>query len=420
MKCRSAKYWLRRNGWLTVAILGATAGVAFACGSERETVQVRDSGSVAGSTVAAEPEESFVAEAEPPPEQVAQSAPEGNPETLAEWGQLEVAGAELRLADGVRPYSLNSSLFSDYAHKLRTISVPPGSGPAIYDGEEVFDFPVGTIITKTFYYPRDAGGRVIRTAVVSDVTTPLILDEVRLVETRVLTRRADGWVAFPYVWNDEQTEATLHRAGDLMTLTLVDGGDVSAAGTDFPYVVPNVNQCAGCHATNNTTRVLLPIGPKARHLNKAVDLGGGSQAQLALWQDWGLLGETPPVGELPQSAVWDDDALSLDSRARAYLDVNCAHCHNRVGPADVSGLFLEPSTELGVRLGVCKPPIAAGTGTGDRLVGIDPGNPDESIFIYRMETEDPGAMMPELGRAVIHDEGVELISRWIESLAGNC
>jgi hypothetical protein len=62
----------------------------------------------------------------------------------------------------------------------------------------------------------------------------------------------------------------------------------------------------------------------------------------------------------------------------------------------------------------------AGTGTGNRLVGIHPGEPDDSIFVFRMETSDPGAMMPELGRALTHEEGVDLISDWIESLDGAC
>ena len=53
----------------------------------------------------------------------------------------------------------------------------------------------------------------------------------------------------------------------------------------------------------------------------------------------------------------------LDDRARAYLDINCSHCHNPNGPADTSGLNLEPDA-LAAALGVCKPPIAAGGGTG--------------------------------------------------------
>jgi hypothetical protein len=71
-------------------------------------------------------------------------------------------------------------------------------------------------------------------------------------------------------------------------------------------------------------------------------------------------------------------------------------------------------------LGRCKLPIAAGKGTGDRRHDIVPGQPDASILSYRMVSEDPAAMMPELGRSVVHDEGVQLIRDWIAAMQGGC
>ncbi len=44
----------------------------------------------------------------------------------------------------------------------------------------------------------------------------LDLAQVRLLETRLLINTASGWVAIPYVWNAEQTEATLALAGDVV------------------------------------------------------------------------------------------------------------------------------------------------------------------------------------------------------------
>jgi hypothetical protein len=64
--------------------------------------------------------------------------------------------------------------------------------------------------------------------------------------------------------------------------------------------------------------------------------------------------------------------------------------------------------------------VAAGGGAGDLLYGIVPGIPEESILIYRMNTTAPDEMMPELGRSLIHNEGVELIHSWISQLPGNC
>jgi hypothetical protein len=71
-------------------------------------------------------------------------------------------------------------------------------------------------------------------------------------------------------------------------------------------------------------------------------------------------------------------------------------------------------------LGVCKPPVAAGRGTGDHFFDVVPGKPNDSILAYRLVSNEPGVMMPEQGRSTTHREGVALIEQWIASLPGNC
>ena len=416
---------VRRGIQQAAAVLLLAGGILLGCGQDSSDLAspLDLEGEVVAETAAAQ---EAIEGAEPSVDQNPTLAPafiaQGNPDLLSDWAQLSTSGGQLIPAAGVTPYTLKSALFSDHALKLRTVWFPEGSDPASYDAEDVFSFPVGTVITKTFYYrlasPNDGNDRVVRSPVTNDLYTPIDLAQTRLIETRVLAHRDDGWVALPYVWNDEQTEAELKRAGDLIQLTLMD--DTGGQDTPFPYVVPNSNQCAGCHATNHTTGVIQPIGPKARHLNADVDLGDEVVPQLDHWVDVGLIADTDVLADAPEVAAWDDADASLDARARAYLDINCSHCHNKNGPADTSGLFLESTTEYGPRLGVCKGPVAAGTGTGNRRVGIAPGEPDESIFVFRMTTTDPGAMMPELGRAIVHQDGVDLITEWIASLDGSC
>ena len=342
--------------------------------------------------------------------------PQGQPQTLDEWHVLSSDGKHLSLNQGVEPYALNTALFSDYAHKLRTIWMPEGT-KAKYNATEAFDFPVGTIISKTFYYPRAKDGAVLRVAEqTGESADGLDLSKVRLIETRLLVRRQAGWVALPYVWNEEQTQATLARAGEAVPLTMHkrDG----SAKTSFVYMVPDENQCAGCHSTNNTTRELHPIGPKARHLNRD-DPWHPGENQLAHMVSQGRLDGLPATG-VPHNARLDDARASVESRARAYLDVNCGHCHSQVGPADTSGLWLDAATDETRRLGLCKPPVAAGQGTGDHMFDIVPGKPDDSILIYRMSSLDPGAMMPEVGRATVHEEGVAVVRDWIAAWLGSC
>ena len=330
----------------------------------------------------------------PLPEPVFHS--EGNPKSLSEWGMLGIDQGKLVIANQSFSYDLNTPLFTDYAHKLRTIHIPTEKTASISNDGDSLAFPIGTIITKTFYYPKGetSGSVIMTTSSFEGSDNSLQLDEVRLIETRILARRQDGWIALPYVWNAEQTQAVLKRTGDVIPMTL--------GSNDFAYIVPNTNQCAGCHATNNTTREIVPIGPKIRHLRslKKFEITAPLQANL--------------------NVDWKDKNQSLESRARAYLDINCSHCHNEVGPADTSGLHLTPETPIGPHFGLCKLPIAAGTGTGNRKFGIVPGEAEQSIFVYRMNSENPAVMMPELGRSLAHAEGVELITNWIDSLEGDC
>lgn len=343
---------------------------------------------------------------------------EGQPDDLAQWNLLRVADGRLRLNRGVLPYDLNTPLFSDYAHKLRTVWMPGGQG-ARFDADQAFDFPVGSILSKTFYYPRGAGDTVLRSADDGPDLAGggLRMSEVRLIETRLLVRRQDGWIALPYVWNAEQTRARLRRGGELVELALVaaDGSRETAQ-----YTVPDQNQCAGCHATDTKSKALHPLGPKARHLNRDFAYDDGTDNQLARWSELGYLRDAPAPAGAPRDANWRDPAAPLEARARAYLDVNCGHCHSPSGPGNTSGLWLDAATREPLRLGRCKLPIAAGKGTGDRRHDIVPGKPDESILTYRMVSDDPSVMMPELGRSVVHAEGVQLIREWIAAQRGTC
>lgn len=339
---------------------------------------------------------------------------EDPPARLSEWGMVLADGDQLTLTQAVLPYAVNTPLFSDYAQKLRTVWMPPGTA-ARYSTQDDWEFPVGTVFTKTFYYPLAADGRVLS---VADGRVPesggLNLGGVRLIETRLLVKQNNGWEAYPYVWNEQQTDASFRRVGDMVPLRLVEAG---GAERPFTYVVPDANQCAGCHRPDHGSREIRPIGPKTRHLNS----GAGSPNQLEAWIRAGYLQGAPSPDTAPRLAEWDrPDRYDLEARARAYLDINCGHCHNPDGAADTSGLFLDIHTTEARRLGRCKPPIAAGRGSGDRRFSIVPGEPDESILVYRMQTSDPGEAMPELGRAVVHTEGVALIQEWIEQMAGDC
>jgi uncharacterized repeat protein (TIGR03806 family) len=299
-------------------------------------------------------------------------------------------------ARGVIPYDLNSALFSDYALKFRFIKLPPGT-TAAYRASDPFEFPVGTVIAKTFAYPHD----------VRDPSQGR-----RLIETRILKHDPEGWVGLPYIWNKEQSDATLEVAGDLVDVSWIhtDGG----VRTNN-YIVPNVNQCKGCHKAGDD---MVPIGPKARHLNRDFAYKDDIENQLAHWTRVGALADAPPPSEAPRLAAWDDPKSgSLNDRARAWLEINCAHCHNPQGPAKNSGLDLRAVQSNLTAIGINKPPVAAGNGSGGLAFDIVPGQPDLSILVYRISSTHPGVMMPELGKRLVHEEGVSLLRQWIAAMA---
>ena len=301
---------------------------------------------------------------------------------------------ELVPSEGFVHYELITPLFTDYALKHRLINIPD-QGKIEYKERQVFDFPKGSMIVKTFYYPHDFDH---------------VKEGIDLVETRLLVHETSGWKAYPYIWNEDDTEAVLSVAGGIRSVTWKD-----QRGTQtIDYIVPNMNQCKGCHVNDGD---FLPIGPTARQLNKDLEYIDGTYNQLSKWQDLGLLRNLPDFDAIPRIADWDNPKSgSLDQRARAWLDINCAHCHNVDGPAKTSGLFLDYYQEDSKALGIYKTPVAAGRGSGKFEYDIVPGDPDHSILVYRFNSTDPGIMMPELGRTLVHHEGLNLIREWILSL----
>lgn len=313
-------------------------------------------------------------------------------EKLSEYGFFKGKLSDLIPSEGVVGYSVNTALFSNYAEKERFIRLPEGA-KAVYNDSVNFDLPVGTVLIKNFYYPLDFRkpdkGR-------------------RIIETRLLVHGENGWEAWPYIWNEEQSEASYDPAGETKSIAYTDR---SGKKVTTPYVIPNKNQCKGCHVRD---KQMKPIGISARQLNGDYRYAGGKMNQLHYWKDNNMLTVSGDLSNAPRLAVWNDPLTGdLNLRARAYLDANCGHCHTRLGPASTSGLFLDIYERDQAHLGVNKVPVAAGRGAGDLQFDIVPGQPGRSILVFRMKTNDPAIAMPEIGREQVDREGVALIEEWI-------
>jgi uncharacterized repeat protein (TIGR03806 family) len=293
-----------------------------------------------------------------------------NPVTLADFGFFSDP-AKQHPVKGVTPYRLNTPLWSDGAEKLRFVYVPDGQ-KALAQGDGLLKLPVGSALIKSFKMGE------------------------RLIETRVLLHREAGWVALPYQWNAEQTEARLVLAGARLDLT-------TPAGQAISYAIPNKNQCKECHALSGA---VTPIGPKARNL---------SEDWLAAWNLAGRIDAAPPVAS--RVPLWEDRRkVPVAEAARGYLDANCAHCHNPAGSASNSGLDLRWEQHDPIRFGIMKRPVAAGRGSGGLEFDIKPGNPEQSILYHRMASLEGGVSMPEVGRSSLDPDGMAVIGRWIRGM----
>jgi uncharacterized repeat protein (TIGR03806 family) len=316
-------------------------------------------------------------------------------EKLSEYGFFEGKLSDLKPIATVLPYELNMPLFSDYAVKRRFVRLPDGEA-AVYNPDSTFQFPIGTVLIKNFIFPFDLNhpekGQ-------------------RIVETRLLLQDGDGWNALPYIWNEAQTEAVLEPVGDTKSVSFKD---LKGQKKTFAYDIPNINQCRDCHVRFDKLGL---IGPTARQLNGDFNYAEGIENQLIAWKKRGILRGVPETfSTIPKLPSLTDKAASLDAKARAYLDINCAHCHNRHGQAFTSGMFLDWKMQDSTALGFNKSPVAAGRGSGNRKYAIVKGKPHESILVYRMSSTDAGEMMPELARKLTHTEGVDLIREWIKSM----
>jgi len=265
-------------------------------------------------------------------------------------------------------YRPRSQLWSNGLEKQRFLVLPPGS--RITTDEDRFDFPVGTVLFKTF----------------SDKEGP--------VETRLLRRADDGWDYATYQW--QARDATLlegQRGVDVRVQT--EYGSVD-------HTIPFTKACQECH--DSSPSGVLGFQPQ-QLLGPSDSTTEESELDRAIQS--GLLDEDPEV----------DDALEpFDTKTRevvGYLLGNCVHCHNG-GNGVASSYDLSPSVALDNIID--HPTESSASKAGIRVV---PGSPESSILFLAVsgETDDPEIKpMPPLGVQLRDPVGVELLRSWIESL----
>jgi uncharacterized repeat protein (TIGR03806 family) len=262
-------------------------------------------------------------------------------------------------------YELATGLFTDYAEKQRLIKLPAGKTiMAVNDG--LPRFPDSTILVKTFYYFNDKRN---------------VSKGKRLIETRLLVKNNGQWLAGTYVWNDEQTDAVLVNKGANMPVSWIDE---KGSNRTITYRIPAPKDCASCHNSNN---LLMPVGLKMRNLNREVVRNNVSINQLQYLQNAGVLSSVDArrFAALPN---WQNEKYNITERVRAYLEVNCAHCHNDKGSCARSPLRFGWEIPL------------ADTRIDNR----------KNRIISMMEK----GRMPRTGTTIVDAEGLSLIKKYLQ------
>ncbi len=290
---------------------------------------------------------------------------------LSQMGVFDGDLSDLTPAEGVQLYEIHSTLFTDYAHKQRLIRLPEGQSMRYNNTDLLPIFPDNTLIAKTFYYYLDERDPSIGK---------------KIIETRILAKVNGTWLVGDYIWNASQTDATYRETGSTEAISYLDGNGNTQ---NVDYQIPSKQDCFTCHNNNATT---FPIGPKLRNLNFIPSYT--NQNQLDYLAGLGLL-QGVNSGSTSVLPDWEDENLLIDDRARAYIDVNCAHCHQPGGSVP-SGFTLDFRLE-----------------TDFNNTGI---YANRGEIIARFQSTLPTYRMPQLGRTVIHGEALQMLNEYIDSL----
>lgn len=308
----------------------------------------------------------------------------------------------------VLPYEPASSLFSDYAHKKRFVWMPSGTKAIYVADNKGLELPIGAALIKTFYYDN-----------VQNITP---VGERRIIETRVMIKKASGWIFAEYVWNAEQTEAYFDLAGSYKDIAWKDENNIIKSTN---YRIPNEVQCVICHKNKEMdgiieTTTYIPIGIKPQNLNFSYTYGNETKNQLSKWIEQGYLENNFTLPSTENTIInYSDNTQPLEKRVRSYLDINCSHCHAPNRHCDYRPMRFSFSETGGVNgktnMGVC-------VNTEDFSFApaltkiIQPGNVNRSMLFYRINTTNESFRMPLHGRTLKHDEGIVMMQDWINSL----
>jgi hypothetical protein len=222
--------------------------------------------------------------------------------------------------------------------------------------------------------------------------------------------KSTGWIFAEYVWNDEQTEAYLDMDGSYKNISWQQGGVTKSTN----YRIPSETECMTCHKDNNQP---IPIGTKPQNMNFDFAYSDGTSNQLSKWIQAGFLENNLP-SSIVSSINYMDESYPLRLRLRSYLDINCAHCHRENSHCSYRPIRLAFSETINSQnMGICIEPDEQISSQAQLIEIIVPGNVQKSMMHFRLNSTAENNRMPLLGRTIVHEEGVQLLKDFINSIS---
>jgi uncharacterized repeat protein (TIGR03806 family) len=299
---------------------------------------------------------------------------------------LSQTGAFSNLANltphaGIVAYQVNLPFWSDHAEKQRWLSIPDTLKTMQWSQDANWGFPAGQVWIKHFDIETELGNPASK----------------RRLETRFLVKNNSGAYGVTYRWRADQSDADLVAASGL--------DEVLPSSQTWRF--PSRSECMTCH----TTVAGFALSFNTRQLNRDQNFSGMSQNQLSAFAQAGYLSNALPlVASLPRMVAMDDGSQSLEIRARSYLAVNCAPCHQPGGGGgNTWDLRAHVTTEnTGIVRGVLNNP---GGNSANRFFA--PGDVAHSMAVTRMQGGGGLTRMPPLGNRVTDTVGVNMLKDWI-------
>jgi uncharacterized repeat protein (TIGR03806 family) len=326
------------------------------------------------------------------------------PQMLSQTGLFTSVAGQVPAA-GVVPYSINAQAWGDHTDAERWLAVP-GAESITIDSRGKWQFPDGSVLAKT----------------ISLKMEQQVANSSRRLETQILHRRSGVWQPYTYIWNDEQTDATLAPADGLVRTYQVIDPRAAGGLREQQHRFYGRRECVLCHTpwveaatANYGIQSASPLAVRSAQLDLNVSNGDSVNNQLQTLRRLGLITQhESQANERPLADPYDQTA-DLDQRARAYLDVNCSHCHqfNAGGSATIllsATVPLDETRTLDVR------PAQGSFGISDGRI-IAPGDPLGSVLFYRI-AKLGGGRMPRIGSQEIDIQGTRLIYQWIHQRTG--